>query len=54
MTCVESMEKGEKEGAQMSPHYEKGHKLCLNVLASPVFLYRFVGKLVENLRKLML
>lgn len=23
--CVENMEKGEKEGAQMSPHYEKGN-----------------------------
>lgn len=51
--CLESMEKGEKEGAQMSPDYEKGHKLCLDVLASPGYLCCFVGKLVENLRKLI-
>lgn len=54
MNCMESMEKGEKEGAYLSPHYEKGHKLCLNVLVSPGYLYHFVGKFVENLRKLML
>lgn len=52
--CVESMEKGEKEGAYTSPHYEKGKKLCLNGLGSPGYLYHFVGKFVENLRKLML